>query len=77
MREDLDFFFEQWVSEWDIEFSDLVLESENCDLRDHKDVVMQGLNQVKEMIETGDYPVEDKEHLLNKMAKVVAWIEEL
>lgn len=75
MKTELDFFCEQWLSEWDFELAELVTLSDISDIKEHKVIICGALYDVKNLIIEQDN--EDKVELLKKLNDVILWVMEL
>jgi hypothetical protein len=69
MKTHLDFYMNNWVSEWDSELAELVTVSDLCDIKEHKTIILRQLTQIVDMfiVEAAKGEQEDLINLLDTM----------
>lgn len=77
MKEHLNFYMNEWVSEWNQDFAELVIVSDLDDVKEHKVLIIQELTVILDMhvIEAGRGE-RDPEDLIN-LLDTIKWLVEL
>lgn len=65
MKSHIDFYFMEFVAEWDEELAELVRDTPEADLVEHKSFIMRSLVQVLDLMVAGEYTKEDIATLLS------------
>lgn len=77
MKSHLDFYCQEFISEWDDEFAELITVSDLSDIKEHKLMILRELYNVQEMlflgVSQGEYSIED----LETLTKTILWLVQL